>query len=110
MKQPKKRDNILKGATVRSLTGCGKVYVTINRDCDNKVYELFAKLGKTGSCTCSQLEALARMITLVFRLDGDPAEIFKHLKGIKCPGDGTSCPEAIAQAIEEYLDETEKKV
>lgn len=105
-KTPKKRDKILHGRTIRRITGCGKLYVTVNQDEEGKVRELFAKLGKSGSCTACNMEAVTRMITLVFRLDGAVEDVTKHLKGITCPNKNDeckSCPDAIGQALEELF-------
>ena len=103
-KTPKKREKVLYGKTVRVDTGCGKLYLTINKDKEGKIYEVFCKMEKTGSCFSSICESLARMITLVFRLDGGQDLIAKHLMGIECPSKidtCKSCPDAIGRIIQE---------
>lgn len=110
MKSAKKRSKILLGQTFQKITGCGKLYVTINKGEDGKVHEVFCKLGKNGSCFATCSEAVARMITLVFRLDGDPLKIAGQLQGIRCPKPTPpengetyhSCIDAIGKAIQEF--------
>ena len=43
--KPKKRPKVLVGTTHRVETGCGHLYITINRDKD-ELFEVFAALGK----------------------------------------------------------------
>ena len=35
----------------------------------------------------------------------DIHEVIKRLKGINCNGRGTSCPDQLAQALEQYLEQ-----
>ena len=35
----------------------------------------------------------------------DSHEVIKRLKGIDCNGRGTSCPDQLAQALEQYLEQ-----
>ena len=35
----------------------------------------------------------------------DIHEVIKRLKGIDCNGRGTSCPDQLAQALEQYLEQ-----
>jgi ribonucleoside-diphosphate reductase alpha chain len=113
---PKKRAKVLHGKTYRTATGCGKLYVTINSLEDGSPYEVFAKLGKTGSCMNAMCEGVCRMISLALRVGCDKESVAKHLKGIRCPSpneiDGIknlSCPDAIGQALEELIKETKKQ-
>jgi ribonucleoside-diphosphate reductase alpha chain len=92
------------------ITGCGKLYVTINTD-EYGPFELFAQMGKAGGCAASQAEALARLISLSFRSGVDPAAVVKQLRGISChlpawEKGGTkilSCADAIAKAVERAI-------
>jgi len=115
------RPKVLKGVTPRITTGCGNLYITVNRDeKTNNVLEVFATLGKSGSCARCQCEGLTRIITLGLRCGVPDSfwlnECIKQLMDIKCstPGDyygenGTkkrveSCPDAIAQVLKEELE------
>ncbi len=105
--EPRPRPPVVTGLTRAMRTGCGKLYVTINRD-EEGPFELFAQMGKAGGCAASQSEALARLVSLAFRC-GIPAEqVIRQLKGISChmpswePGGERilSCADAVAKAIE----------
>ncbi len=106
--QPRERPTSVQGTTIMMRTGCGKLYVTVNKDEQGRPFEVFGNMGKAGGCAASQTEALARLISLAFR-SGIPAEhVVKQLKGISChmpawePGGGRilSCADAFAKAIE----------
>jgi ribonucleoside-diphosphate reductase alpha chain len=105
--KPRKRPEILQGITRLMKTGCGNLYVTINKDEKNKPFEVFTNIGKAGGCAASQSEAIGRLISLALRSGIEPQEIVKQLKGISChapvwssSGKITSCSDAIAKAIE----------
>ncbi|MGC8869811.1 MAG: vitamin B12-dependent ribonucleotide reductase [Brevinematia bacterium] len=107
---PKPRPNILNGKTIEMVTGCGKLYVTINSDENGKPFEVFTNIGKAGGCAQSQCQAIGRLISLVFRSGGAPESIIKQLKGISCHmkvGFGQnqilSCADAVAKAIEKSI-------
>ncbi len=108
--KPRPRPLQMKGATMRMMTGCGKLYVTINED-DQGLFEVFSQMGKSGGCAMSQSEAISRLISLSLRSGVDIEAILKQIKGIRCPspfltkgGMVLSCPDAIAKALELYLD------
>lgn len=107
----KERPKITSGKTIQMMTGCGKLYVTINEDSEGHPFELFSTMGKAGGCAASQAEAISRMVSVQLRSGIDPKMIIKHLKNITCHrpyGFGkdrvTSCSDAIATAIEQYMD------
>jgi ribonucleoside-diphosphate reductase alpha chain len=107
--KPRPRPIQMKGATMRMMTGCGKLYVTINED-DQGLFEVFSQMGKSGGCAMSQSEAISRLISLSLRSGVDIEAILKQIKGIRCPspfltkgGMVLSCPDAIAKALELYL-------
>jgi ribonucleoside-diphosphate reductase alpha chain len=114
--EPRKRPKIVSGQTVRINTGCGNLYVTINKD-ENGLFEIFSSLGKTGQCGAAQIEAICRSITIGFRAGVDPNVYVKQLKDIRCPSPGMegsetihSCADAISRVIEIVLKEEEKEV
>ncbi|UOD34482.1 vitamin B12-dependent ribonucleotide reductase [Deferribacteraceae bacterium V6Fe1] len=108
--RPRPRPKVLFGKTLEMMTGCGKLYVTINFDENNEPFEVFTSMGKAGGCAQSQCEAIGRLISLVFRSGGDHDIIVKQLKGISCHmryGFGQnqilSCADAVGKAIEKAI-------
>jgi len=77
---------------------------------------VFAHLGKAGTCTSCQNEALTRAITLGLRFGIPVTEFVKELKGLRCQNAHMwpeeertlSCPDAIARVLGEYIKEEEK--
>lgn len=109
----KSRPKAMTGRTYLVMTGCGKLYITINEDEDGNAFEIFSTMGKAGGCASSQAEAISRMVSIALRSGIDPKNIVKHLKNITCHrpyGFGaervTSCADAIAKTIEEYVSPT----
>jgi len=109
---PRSRPNRTEGSTIKKRTGCGSLYVTINRD-EEGLFEIFTNLGKAGGCP-SQSEATARILSVALRCGIDPEILVEQLKGIRCLStiarrkggsdiDVLSCPDAIARAMEEVL-------
>ena len=107
------RPKLTKGETKKKVLGCGDLYVTINGDGNgHDPIEVMVSLGKAGSCTKCQNEALTRMITLGLRYGVPTDDIIEDLKGIECPSKNLwpeeeralSCADAIARAIEEYVE------
>lgn len=111
--RPVKRDRPrrLNGSTYQMTTGCGPMYVTINEDGQQQLFELFNMVGKAGGCAASQCEAIGRLVSLAWRSGMPPEPIVKQLIGISChkpAGFGknkvVSCADAIAQAIRQHLE------
>jgi len=112
---PRSRPDKTEGSTIKKRTGCGSLYVTINRDEDG-LFEVFTNLGKAGGCP-SQSEATARVVSVALRSGVAPEILIEQLKGIRCLStvarrkqnkdiDVLSCPDAIARAIEETIADT----
>ena len=106
---PRPRPKKTKGTTLKTKTGCGSLYVTINQD-EQGLFEIFTNLGKAGGCP-SQSEATARVLSVALRSGVPPAVLIEQLKGIRCLStitrrrenkeiDVLSCPDAIARALE----------
>jgi ribonucleoside-diphosphate reductase alpha chain len=107
---PRPRGEVTYGSTRKMATGCGSLYVTINED-ENGLFEVFAQMGKGGGCASSQTEAVSRLISLSLRSGIKPENIIRQIKGVRCPNQAWekggriySCADAIAKAIERYLD------
>ncbi len=107
---PRPRGEVAFGITKKMKTGCGNLYVTINEDPEGRPFEIFTQIGKAGGCATSQCEAIGRMASLALRAGISPEEIVKQMRGISCHlpvGYGasrvTSCADALAQAMEWYM-------
>jgi ribonucleoside-diphosphate reductase alpha chain len=111
---PRSRPKTTAGSTTKAKTGCGSLFVTINKD-DEGLFEIFTNLGKAGGCP-SQSEATARILSVALRCGVDPKTLLEQLRGIRCLStiarrkenkdiDVLSCPDAIARAIKEALGE-----
>ena len=114
MLSPRPRPRKTTGQTIKSRTGCGTLFISVNKD-ENGLCEVFANLGKAGGCP-SQSEATCRVVSAALRCGVDPRVLVEQLKKIRCLStiarrkdnkdiDVLSCPDAIARAIEEALGE-----
>ncbi len=103
---PRPRPERTTGVTEYINTGCGKLYVTVNKD-DLGFCEVFAQMGKTGGCASSQIESAGRLISLALRSGVKIESIIKQISGLRCPspcwnGNGNqvlSCPDAISKVL-----------
>jgi ribonucleoside-diphosphate reductase alpha chain len=103
--RPRSRPEVTTGSTRKVETGCGSLYVTINED-EYGMFEVFSSMARAGACKAAQSEAVSRLISLALRSGIDTDAILKSIKGIRCPspvmGSSSSCPDAIAKAVEMY--------
>lgn len=107
---PRTRSPLMRGVTRRFKTGCGNIYITLNYDNGNGLFEIFNQIGKAGGCAASQSEAIGRLASLALRSGISPNYIIEQLKGISChrptwdQGEKIfSCADAIGKAIEEFI-------
>ncbi|MDR0454299.1 MAG: vitamin B12-dependent ribonucleotide reductase [Deferribacteraceae bacterium] len=107
---PRPRPDMLIGKTIEMVTGCGKMYVTINQDEKGRIFEVFIHIGKAGGCAQSQSEAIGRLISLALRSGSEPELIIRQLKSISChkksgfgPNAVMSCADAAARALERAI-------
>jgi len=102
---PRPRPKRAYGFTDEIQVGCGKLFVTFNRDAEEHALETFVETGKTGGCS-AQSAAIGQLISVGLRSGIKVEEIIKRLRGIKCPactnkGLGiTSCPDAVARVLQ----------
>ena len=103
----KPRPKVLQGGSSFKLkTGCGNLYVVINQE-HGDPFEVFAFLGKAGSCVIAQTEALTRSISLGLRYGVPVEDYIDQLQNIRCPEPYMwpeeervlSCADGIAKAL-----------
>ncbi len=101
-----KRPEVLLGRTVKVETACGPLLVTINQDGNGKVREVLLRLEKAGGCVASHLEALGKVLSLLFSAGAPRKVIIEALQQINCSSVGWhkgkrvySCADAISQLL-----------
>jgi len=108
----RKRPPVMRGRTVQSNVGCGPLYITLNEDESGRPFEVFFKLGKSGSCQQSYLEALGVAMSVGLRYGADPQKFIEKFEGMRCPnpkmrnaeGPTTlSCADGISQGLAKAL-------
>jgi ribonucleoside-diphosphate reductase alpha chain len=106
------RPPVMRGRTVQTNVGCGPLYITLNEDESGKPFEIFFKLGKSGSCQQSYLEALGVAMSVGLRYGADPEKFVEKFEGMRCPnpkmrdGNGPttlSCADGISQGLAKAL-------
>ncbi len=112
----KKRPDTLFSTTTKIPTGFGNLYITIS-ELDDKPFEVFATIGKSGGDIMAKAEMAGRLISLALRNDISVSEIVNQLidisgKSIVAYKDGSvkSIPDAIGKVLKSrYLDNKEEK-
>ncbi len=106
---PQERPDTLTSITDKIKTGFGNLYVTISFF-NQKPFEVFASIGKSGYSTMADAEALGRLISLALRSGVDPKEVVNQLKGIGGSepiftegGLVHSIPDAISKVLERHF-------
>jgi hypothetical protein len=108
----RQRPPVMRGRTVQSNVGCGPLYITLNEDETGKPFEVFFKLGKSGSCQQSYLEALGVAMSVGLRYGADPQKFVEKFEAMRCPnpkmrdanGPTTlSCADGISQGLAKAL-------
>ncbi len=109
------RPDTLTGITEKIKTGYGNLYVTINTK-NNRPFEVFATIGKSGYSTMADTEAICRMISLMLRSNIPVKYIINQLQGIGGAnpifGWGeiiSSIPDAIAKVFKKHFGNGMKK-
>lgn len=101
----------LNGSTYVKDIACGKLYITINRDENDNLVEVFIDPGKSGGCTANA-ECIGRYASACMRAGMSIDAIVDATKGVKCSAcmqakgmkkkiDGVSCGDVIAKTIQE---------
>lgn len=102
----------LPGTTYVKDTACGKLYITVNRDKDDNLVEVFIDAGKSGGCAANA-ECLGRYASAAMRCGMSIDSIVDITKGVKCSAciqvkgskskkiDGVSCGDIVARVIKE---------
>lgn len=112
---PRKRGKITFGATEKTITSDGTLYVTINQD-EHGLCEVFTNIGKHGSDVAAWSEAVGRLISLCLRSGISLKSIIRQLRGITSRPiwqDGEqilSVPDAIGRALSRYLTVTDEQI
>lgn len=102
---------VLSGSTYKYKTACGALYITVNKDSDGNIVEVFTNSSKNGTCKAN-LNGETRLISLALRAGVKTEEVIDTLKSIQCQScvfakakgnkiDGTSCPDMIAKCLKD---------
>lgn len=108
------RDDIrdLCGKTVWVMTGCGKLYITMNKDSRGDIIEVFTNMGKAGNCNQCWSEAKAKLLSILLQQGVEVKDIVKQLIGIQCSkvsndekyGKILSCSDAMAKVLKKEIE------
>lgn len=102
---------VLSGETYKYRTACGTLYITVNKDDQGNIVEIFTNSSKNGTCKAN-LNGETRLASLALRAGVKTEEVIDTLKSIQCQScafakakgnqiDGTSCPDIIAKCLKQ---------
>jgi ribonucleoside-diphosphate reductase alpha chain len=105
---PAVRPEVTYGFTERVLTGCGKMYVTVN-SVNKQPFETFIEVGSSGGCEAFT-ECTSRLITMLLRSGVSPEKVVEQLRKVTCKNfirraakdsavKGKSCPDVIGRTL-----------
>jgi len=110
------RPDVLCGNTLRIETGCGWLYLIVNRNEENKIIEIFPILGKAGGCPSCFLNGMGVILSYSLRNEIPIERVIKAFKGQRCHnqfGYGKnlvlSCLDGIAILLEKELENERRK-
>ncbi len=109
------------GKTVKVHSGCGSLWVTLNKNDEGNANHIFVNRGSKGTCVAHQI-AVSRLISLALRGGIKPEDVVDQLLSIETCSSfrdlnrdakrngkkysrGSSCPAAIGILLDEYVNE-----
>ena len=78
------RPRRIHGTTERINTYHGGAYVTVNKDVQGDIVEVFAAVGKPGGCDQTVMQVLTRMTSVALQYGVPPEVVVRQLKGSSC--------------------------
>lgn len=110
----RKQMGITHGDTYCKKCACGTLYITVNRDDDYNIVEIFVHTSKGGICQAN-ISALTRLASLSLRSGVLVDEVIDQLRAISCPAcnvtrakgkpiDGMSCSDIISRVLQSAYD------
>lgn len=101
----------LNGITTKHRTGCGSLYIILNKDEAGQAREVLCKLGKAGGCASALLETVGRLVSVALQ-HGVPLEVLaKQCAGVRCyqhQGLIQSCVSYVGDRLNEDLQQEEE--
>ena len=104
------------GTTNKYKTACGSLWITVNRDQEGNLIEIFINTSKAGICK-SNIDAIGRILSAGLRAGIKVDVLIEQIQGIQCQAcrgeiargrklDGLSCPDIVSKALaQEYARE-----
>jgi ribonucleoside-diphosphate reductase alpha chain len=104
------------GTTNKYRTACGSLWITVNRNQEGDIIEVFVNTSKAGICK-SNIDAIGRLISAGLRAGIKVEVLAEQMQGIQCQAcrgeiakgnrlDGLSCPDIVSKALtQEYARE-----
>lgn len=101
------------GTTNKYRTACGSLWITVNRNQEGNIVEVFVNTSKAGICK-SNIDAIGRLISAGLRAGIKVEVLAEQVQGIQCQAcrgeiargnklDGLSCPDIVSKALtQEY--------